>query len=77
MTTTDRRSQLASQISEHKVTYDNLYLEAFKAWDSKDWEKLRTCADNLQYLDEMIKAKLAEINRIDHVIDLEKVQELT
>lgn len=77
MTTTDRRSQLTSEISAHRVTYDNLYLEAFKAWDSKDFPKMKTCADNLQYLDEMIKAKLAEINRLNHVEDLEKVQELT
>lgn len=77
MTTTDGRSLLSSQISEHKITYGNLELEAFKAWDSKDWLKLKTCADNLQYLSETIKAKLAEINRIDHVIDLEKVRELT
>ena len=77
MTTTDRRSQLASQVSEHRITYDTLYLEAFKAWDSKDCQKLRTVADNLCYLDEVIKAKLAEINRLDHLVDLEKVQELT
>jgi hypothetical protein len=76
MTTTDRRSKLASEISEHKVTYDNLNLEAFKAWDSKDWDRMITCGQNLKYLSETIKAKMAEINRLTHIEDQEKVQEL-
>jgi hypothetical protein len=76
MTTTDRRSKLASEISEHKKAIENFKLSALKAWDSEKWGELASLAESMHFLSQQIKAKLAEINRLTHIEDQEKVQEL-
>lgn len=77
MTKESRKSQLATEISEHRTNYDNAKLVALKAWDSKDWALLETTAKNLQYLDQTIKFKLYEIHKIDQEADREKLEAIS